>query len=136
MEKRGGLAVPHPKTYFLASQIQQLAGWEREEREDPNRNLVTGTAPSLKAASHLEMGLPSMPQAAPTGTLLRKVWGELRKTVGTEGVLPFTPIWNNPRYAELQDLVGFTSWKKRGIWFFSQLYEGEVLKTYEQLCRE
>ena len=59
---RGGLAVPHPKTYFLATQIQQLAGWEREGGEDPNRNMVTGTDPSLKAASHLEMGLPSMPQ--------------------------------------------------------------------------
>ena len=97
---------------------------------------MTGTASSLKAASHLEMGLPSMPQSTPTGTLIRKVWGELRKILGTEGVLPFTPIWNNPRYVELQDLEGFNSWKKRGIWFYSQLYEGEVLKTYEQLCRE
>ena len=77
-----------------------------------------------------------MPQAAPTGNLLRRVWGELRKTLGTEGVLPFTPIWNNPRYVELQDFSGFTTWKKKGIWFFSQLYEDGVLKTYEQLCRE
>lgn len=133
---RGGLAVPHSKMYFLASQLQQMAGWGREGNEDPICNLMTISDPALKAASHMEMDLPSMNGSEPTSILLKRVWGEIQKALKITGVLPFTPIWHNKRYPEVQELQGFTPWKERGIWFFAQLYEGEVLKTYEQLCRE
>lgn len=69
-------------------------------------------------------------------SLFKRVWGETRKILKITGVLPFTPIWHNKRYTEVQELRGFSHWKERGIWFFSQIYEGDVLKSYEQLCRE
>lgn len=82
------------------------------------------------------MDLPSFPHSAPTSVLLRKVWRECQKILKIEGPLPFTPVWNNPKYLELRDLQEFTPWKERGIWFFPQLYEGEVLKTYEKFSQE
>lgn len=87
--------------YFMASQLQQLVGWGREAGEDPVINLVTMSDPLLKAASHMEMDLPSIPHSAPTGDLLRKVWREFQKALKIRGSLPFTPVWNNPRYSEL-----------------------------------
>lgn len=132
---KGGLAVPHPKMYFIASQIQKLAGWGKDAGEDPVINLFVMSSPSLKAASHMEMDLPSILYSTPTSVLLRKVWQEFQKAEALKGPLPFTPLWNNPRYPELQELQGFSPWRERGICFFPQIYEGTVLKTYEQLCK-
>ena len=85
MERTGGdLRSPTLKHIFWPLRYNSWRDGDGK-KEDMNRNMVIGTAPSLKAAYHLEMGLPSMPQAAPTGTLLRKVWGGVTEDSGDRG---------------------------------------------------
>lgn len=133
IEKRGGLALSHPKMYFLASQMQQFAGWGRAD--NPTVQLVTLSNPTLKAGSHVEMDLLSMPPS-PMADLFKKVWKAFREALSIEGPLGFTPLWNNPKYPELNKLQGFSTWRQKGVWFFPQIYIGTILKLYAQLCAE
>lgn len=98
--------------------------------------LITQSNPDFNAGSHLEMDLPSLPPASPTADLLRKVWRAAREALEVRGPLGFTPLWNNPRYPGLNKLEGFALWKRKGIWFFPQIYTGTVLKSFAQLCAE
>lgn len=110
--------------------MQQLAGWCRDDNDDPIVHLVTRSCPTLKAGSHMEMDMPSLPQSSPD--LLRRVWKATREALSVEGPLGFTPLWNNPKYPELNKLQGFSIWRqKRNMVLPSDLYRDctEVIYT-------
>lgn len=76
----GGAAVPNPKLYFYASQLQRLNGLGSHCDSDLVDGLMrTGTSVSSMLAG-LEVGLSHLPQTAPTVILL-KSFGPLSRIV-------------------------------------------------------
>lgn len=119
-------------TFWLPKCSNLLAG---ANNDDPIVHLVTHTNHELKAGSHIEMDLQSIPPSSPTA-ILKKVWKAYRESVSVKGPLEFTPLWNNPKYPELNMLQGFSTWRQKGIWFFPEIYTGNVFKYYAWLCAE
>lgn len=138
MARIGGTGGSNSKMYFLASQMQQFAGWGLQNTDDPIVHLVSLSNPALTAGSHLEMDLPGIPPSSPTATLLKKVWKATREALSMNDTMKFTPLWNNFNYPELDKLQGFSFWRQQGIWFFNQLYSGSTLKAYNynKACEE
>lgn len=71
----GGLAAPHSRAYYLASQLQQLGGWEIIDTSDPICRLlhVTG-GEDITALASLEAGYLHLDPGAPTILLLKTLW--------------------------------------------------------------
>lgn len=63
----GGLAAPHSRAYYLASQLQQLGGWGLTDISDPIRKLLHVTSEdNTTALTCLEAGYPHLDPGAPT----------------------------------------------------------------------
>lgn len=67
---QGVLAVPHSRAYFLASQIQQLRGWELSDPSNSVRNMLILEGSDYSAFAHLEKGFSHLSSELPT---VRKV---------------------------------------------------------------
>lgn len=75
---QGGAAVPNPKLYFYASELQHLGGCGLPNDSDLIRNLLqSGTIATLILAG-LEAGLP---ESAPTIILWRKLWAVVKNSL-------------------------------------------------------
>lgn len=106
----GGLAFPHSLTYFLASQLQHLTGWDLPLVADPSRTLLIRSLLEFSILSQMEMGLPELPSQCPTIQLLLKFRVELKHRLCLTGFLPCTPIWRNRSYKELVTLENDSTW--------------------------
>ena len=103
---QGGAAVPNPKFYFLASQMQHLCGMGRANDNDSIDTLLRAGSGSASVLASLEAGFPHLPRAAPTVVLLGKLWSMVRSTLGVSGFLVDTPLWNNLNLMEVFRLHG------------------------------
>ena len=133
---QGGMAVPHARYYFVASQLQHLGGWGEEDAEDPIRLLVVPCGSELSALSHLEAGLTHLSGSLPTVRLLNSLWKYTRALLRIKGICSFTPIWDNKYFTELLKLENFRSWEIAGIRYITQLYRGMTLKSFTDLREE
>lgn len=127
----GGLAVPNPWLYFLASQLQYLKGWDVAESTDPAHKLLhflakgRGLLPALEAGFPIQGGSP-----LPTIKLYVKVWDRAKLLLNISGCTPFTPLWHNPK------LQGFSQWESAGITLISHLQSDGTFKSFHQLREE
>lgn len=80
------MPIPHSFTYFVAAQLQHLAGWHLSVVADPSRTLLIHSLTEYSAMSQLKMGLPRAPLECPTVHMLRRLWKELRKRLSIEGL--------------------------------------------------
>lgn len=130
---RGGAAVPNPKLYFYASQLQHLSGLGLLNDFDSVENMLrTGTL-NTSVLAILEAGLLHLPQTAPTIVLLKKLWSTVKSKLQVLGFLAETPLWNNPNLAEVYKLEGFQLWRNAGIHNISQLFHQNILKSFMEL---
>lgn len=135
-KEQGGLAVPHARIYFVASQIQHLGGWGDIDADDPIRSLLIPDRSPLPAIAHLEASLVHISQTLPTINLLNTVWKFTRSILKITGPCEFTPIWRNKYYKELLNLKDFRSWEAKDIHYISQLFNGNVFKSFSDLQNE
>lgn len=82
------------------------------------------------------MDLPDLPSHCPTIQLLLKLWVELKCRLGLIGFLPCTPIWHNKSYKELVKLGNYSTWIAARVKYLSQLFVGQEVKSFNQLCIE
>lgn len=133
---RGGAAVPNPKLCFYASQLQHLSGLGSPGESDPIDGLLrTGTSITSVLAG-LEVGLPHLPQTAPTFILLKKLWTTVKNSLRVSGIFAETPLWHNPNLGEICNLEGFQLWRVSGICNIPQLYNKNLLKSFADIQTE
>lgn len=90
-KEEGGLAVPHSRAYYLASQLQQLGGWGLIDMSDPICRLLALTDESTTALTCLEAGYMHFDPGAPTILLLKTLWSYIKQMLGIQGFLTHTP---------------------------------------------
>lgn len=131
--REGGLAVPHPQSYFLAAQLQHLKG-----SKDPiggiNKELMILGAPHKTVLEVLEAD--SFGNKTPTVRLAMKIWKAVKLLSGQGGVTECTPLWDNRNLQELETIGRIKEWEIKGINRLVQLYEGRMLKTFTTLREE
>lgn len=73
--REGGMAVPHPRSYFLAAQLQYIGGNSKE-------NLIIMGAPHKTVIETLEAD--SFIYNTPTVKLIKKAWRTVKNFVGNK----------------------------------------------------
>lgn len=133
---QGGMAVPHPRYYFVASQLQQLNNWGEVDPSDPIRSLLLPDGSSLPVLAHLEAGFTHLSYSLPTITLLNTLWKYVRSLLHIKGVCSWTPIWRNVYFKELLKLEDSRSWEAAGVHYIALLFSGTTLKSFTELSEE
>lgn len=95
LPKDGGLAVPNAILYYLASQLQQLYGWNVIDCEDPIQQIIFSKLPieplvQLIVAHHFHNKC-----SWPTFNLIHNIWTTIQKDTQYERYTQYMPIWNN-----------------------------------------
>lgn len=103
------MALPHPFSYFLASQLQHMGGCESEGGERERKMLLQNTlhnslVETLEAGSFLR-GLPTL-------ELMARVWEAAKKTLGYRGFTEYSPLWENSNLGEVQKLGIIGEWER------------------------
>lgn len=123
--KEGGLALPHPRCYFLAAQLQHIRG------ENADRDLLTLEAPHKTVVEALEAD--SFASSNPTIRMITMVWKATKSLMGYDGFTEYAPLWHNRNLQEVVAMGEFKEWERWGINRLSQLYKGNVLKSFGEL---
>lgn len=100
---QGGLAVPHSRAYYIASQIQQLGGLL--DPLDLVRNMLIPVDSEYSALAHLEEGFTHLPSDIPTIHLLNTLWKHTKSLLNVTGFLSCTPLWRNTQNRDILKLV-------------------------------
>ena len=132
----GGLAVPNPFFYFVAAQLQHLAGWLCPEPLDPTRNMVGARVSGDNLVECIEAGELGAMDQYPTLILIDKIWNKTKQLLQYTGYNSWSRIWRNSNYPELNKLQGFIDWERWGIKYISQLYDGGVFREFQSLRAE
>lgn len=127
------MAVPHPRCYFLAAQLQHL-GSGIDPVGDNNGGIVTAGTPHKSVLEALEAN--SFAYRTPTIKLITKVWKSIKALKGMGGETRFTPLWDNKNLQELIQIGKIRIWETKGIVKLVQLYNGSTLKTFSSLKEE
>lgn len=72
----------------------------------------------------------------PSMILMVKVWDEMKRIMGFDGITRYHPIWEKGRLEQLGKLQGFAEWYTQGIYYLHQLYSNSHLKTFEDIRAE
>lgn len=126
--KEGGMAVPHPRSNFLAAQLQHLGGG------NVSRGLMILEAPHKTVAEVLEAD--SFFFRNPTTKMTTKVWKAIQTLMGYDGFTEYAPLWHNRNLQEIAVMGEFKEWDIQGINRLSHLYKGYTLKRFGDLQRE
>lgn len=132
--REGGMAVPHPRSYFLAAQLQHLGMGPPDLEGDINRGLMIEGAPRKTLTEVLEAN--SFILRTPTVKLTINVWKTVEAMKGMGGMTKCTPLWNNKNLRELEPIGKIKTWEIKGIDRLAQLYNGSILKTFSSLKEE
>ncbi|XP_040203584.1 uncharacterized protein LOC120935601 [Rana temporaria] len=74
----GGLAAPNPFLYFIAAQLQHLAGWLCPGSLDPTRNMVRAQVTGDNLVECIEAGELGAIDQYPTLILIDKIWNKTK----------------------------------------------------------
>lgn len=99
-EEKGGLAVPDPYGYFLASQLQQMGGSNRPWEEGVAGSVLWNDIGHDTIVEALEADAFST--KCPTTQLMVKAWVQAKRTLGYTGFAEFSPLWDNNNLKELK----------------------------------
>lgn len=103
---KGGLAVPHVKSSFLALQLQYFVGWTMVSDSDPIQGLLLLVYDKYPLISLLETR-NQLRDKSLTGKLFDQIWQDIKHITSVTRYTLLTPIWNNFNYRELMKLEGF-----------------------------
>lgn len=130
----GGLGVPHPFTYFLAAQLQQLGGCAIDGGGSKSAQITLQGSPHSSLVEALEA--ESLQGEIPKLKMITRVWQTTKRIMGYKGTSEYSPIWNNKNLQELLSVDSNKLWERCGISRLIQIYEGDTLKSFEELKYE
>lgn len=137
--RRGGLAVPDMRLYYLASQLVQIH-W----RMFPQLNNAATAVEAAVVISYETLLNIFFGEEVPTAEG-REMLKTAKKTLGiclqhiTDSSLllsPNAPLWVNPCLKKFFHLEDGHRWAKFGLAYLHQLFENGELKSCTQLKRE
>uniref|UniRef100_A0AAY4CWH0 Reverse transcriptase n=1 Tax=Denticeps clupeoides TaxID=299321 RepID=A0AAY4CWH0_9TELE len=133
--KLGGLALPHFRFYYWASNIRILKYWLQSEPSDAQINWLAIEANSVKPTSlralvHsaiLSSTLPYTKNRIVRTTL--RIWVQFKRYFGLQTSSTYAPLAANHQFPPslVDDL--FSMWSKAGIHSFKDLYIDNVFET-------
>lgn len=132
----GGMTVPHAKMYFLASQLQHIAGWATVSMLDPIQLILRSELGDMPLAYALEGGLFRNRHLHPTLTLIHNTWRAMKSLMKHEGFTSYMPIWNNHSLSELAKLQKPLHWRETDLYSLSQLFTQQAVKSLSVLEEE
>lgn len=132
--EKGGLGVPDPGCYFLASQVQHMGGCNRLGKGVTGNNVLLGDTNRDTIVEALEAD--SFITRCPTTQLMVKSWTKVKKIMGYVDFSEFSPLWDNSKLNEVKIMGKIEEWDRQGIHFLSQLYKAGSLKTFQELVIE
>lgn len=89
-KQEGGVALSHPISYFLASQLQHVGGCDTEKGQWEGKMILQIT-PHNSLVEIMEAG--SFLHGPPTLDLMIRVWEAVKKILGYIGLTEYTPLW-------------------------------------------
>lgn len=130
---RGGIAVPNSRLYFMTAQLQHWCGWKEVDTQDPIQNIVMTQFKSLPLVQLIVSHSFYEKRKFPTFYLIHKLWETIRILTQHKGYTSYMPIWENYCLPELNKSPEFLEWKRAGLTFLYQLFEGETLLPFSIL---
>lgn len=135
----GGLALPNPWVYYLASQLQHIAR-AIGPGEDLELNLRDPSAHILRFTSRREVadGLEALQynksnKLFPTYALMQKIWNKVRMLQGVEGFTRYSPIWENNHYSEIAKIPYGPKWQQYGVSHMVHIIGDGKLRPFSEL---
>lgn len=124
------------RQYHMCILILQLpiVGWDLPSTTNRNRCILTHWATEYMAFCHLETGFPNAPPS------LSYSWqhygGSLNIGSISQSFFRVPPIWCNRSGLELYKLSDSKQWVSARVKYIFQFYEGNTLKSFDQLQAE
>lgn len=128
------MAVPDPRCYFLASQMQHVGGSNRGDCIGAGCNILLNDTKHDTIVEAMEAD--SFDTKCPTIQMMVKVWVHVKKLLGYTGFAEFSPLWDNNNLKELKKMGRIEEWDRQGIHCLIQLYKAGRLKSFQELVVE
>ena len=96
---KGGLAVPHPYSYFLAPQLQHLGGCSIEGGGNASGKMMLRGSPHSTVIETLEAN--SFLVKSPTVKMMVRIWQAGKLALGYKGLTEYSPLWENNNLKEI-----------------------------------
>lgn len=136
-KRRGGLAVPDFKIYYLAFQLQALRNWIDADSKVPWRSIEAGLVSPIRLQDLLFSGVGRRNSVHRFGCIINnalKVWKAAERLLGDPiRFCSSTPLWNNFNLMSGNKPFRNQSWSSRGIHVIGDLYSSSGLFTFQQL---
>ena len=133
----GGLNLPDLKKYYWAAQLRAMVAWLSQETDTIWVGMEQSECPDTPLDSFPFLNLDHCGKKKITNIWVKntlKIWSVVRKKLK----LPMTisraiRIASNSEFLPARLDRCFERWRERGIVVLDQLFEGSVLKSFEQL---
>lgn len=138
-KKDGGLNLPDLQKYYGAAQLKTIMSWITEdtdtlwvEMEQNSCPVPLGYLPFMSSKEWKKLKLTNE-WAEKTW----KIWSKIRNKLGvSNSVSRVTKIAVNPDFHPSKTDNGFKKWMNKGLVYIDQLFDGQVLKSFQQLIQE
>ncbi|KAJ0059923.1 hypothetical protein NL108_015598 [Boleophthalmus pectinirostris] len=137
---RGGLALPHLKSYYWAAQLKALVSWSRSEMETKWLSLEQSSVVGKPLSALLFMDKKQWKKLKIQNDCVLftlGVWGKIRK----QFKLPIS-LSRASKIIEIADFLParldgcFTRWANNGLTIINQLIKNTVIKSFSQIQQE
>uniref|UniRef100_A0A3B4X6N3 Reverse transcriptase domain-containing protein n=1 Tax=Seriola lalandi dorsalis TaxID=1841481 RepID=A0A3B4X6N3_SERLL len=129
--ERGGLGLPDIQLYFWAAQLRPLFYWFRDD-EAPSWTQIESDLSHIPYCFNIKTITKCTNNPIITHSL--RIWDKINHFLGLGTSLsPLTPIGSNPSLDFVQKDLGFKIWGQKNINKIGDLYDGNTLKSFQQL---
>ncbi|KAJ0063849.1 hypothetical protein NL108_012538 [Boleophthalmus pectinirostris] len=138
-KEKGGLNLPNIKKYYWASQLRALKVWTDQDDETGRREMEQNSCPKVPLES-----LPFLTKKLQKDLKIKNEWVKAtlriwtivkRKLNMSDSICRATKMGLNPDFTPSME-GGFCKWKEKGLVYIGHLFEGENMKSFEQLKKE
>lgn len=137
---KGGLALPHFKSYYWAAQLKALVTWCRMDTETRWLQLEQCSVVDRPISALLCMNRGQWTKLKIQNEWVRftlSVWEKVRKQFKLSlSISRASQITNIPNFIPVRLDAGFKRWADKGLKILNQLFTGTALKLFSQIQYE
>lgn len=138
--QEGGLSVPNIQYYHWAIQLKNVSEWVTQDQNsiyldldslghDP---LILSGVPFFETVNHI----PDIQHNYILNNIFNSLKSIKKAFSGNKKYSHFAPIYNNPYFIPSCSDSGFKEWRTAGIVTINDMYEGDTIKSFQQLQEE
>ena len=119
-----GMALPNIYRYYLAGQLKHLTGWIVPVTLQMVESHLAHVLQIDNLLIALEAPLNKLKyKQIPMLTLARTIWREAKLIEGNTQINMDLPLWQNPMFNQLKQLVEYQFWEQKGISVLADVYD-------------